>query len=392
MAIPKVTIKYLNGLLGIAPESQDGLLALVVLGATGAGDTFKLGTPYKVYGPSSLVALGITEDNNARLVELVREFYSECNEGTPLYIVGIASGTMTSFCNKDTGKIVSLVESLKGELRGVMIANSAAAGEVKEGIAADVLSAAPIAQVAAEHCANVLYAPIFVILEGKGYQSTASLQDLSEKTYNRVGIVIGDTKADSDDAAIGILAGKIAASPIQRNIGAVLDGPLTPVEMYLGNDTIDNSMDDVRTAHDKGYIVPRIHVGRSGYFYCDDPMACDPTDDYGHLTARRTIDKAARIAYDTLLDYLLSEIELNEDGTMQQPVVKSWQAAVESAINTQMTSRGELSATNGSGCRCIIDATQNVLATSTINVVLKVRPYGYAREIVCEIGFLTANV
>lgn len=392
MAIPKVTIKYLNGLLGITPESQDGLLALVVLGATGAGDTFKLSTPYKIYGPSSLVALGITEDNNARLVELVREFYSECNEGTPLYIVGIASGTMTSFCNKDTGKIVSLVESLKGELRGVMIANSAAAGEVEEGIAADVLSAAPIAQVAAEHCANVLYAPIFVILEGKGYQSSASLQDLSEKTYNRVGIVIGDTKADSDDAAIGILAGKIAASPIQRNIGAVLDGPLTPAVMYLGNDTIDNSMDDVRTAHDKGYIVPRIHVGRSGYFYCDDPMACDPTDDYGHLTARRTIDKAARIAYDTLLDYLLSEIELNEDGTMQQPVVKSWQAAVESAINTQMTSRGELSATNGSGCRCIIDATQNVLATSTINVVLKVRPYGYAREIVCEIGFLTANV
>ena len=161
--------------------------------------------------------------------------------------------------------------------------------------------------------------------------------------------------------------------------------------MYLGGELVDKSMNDVRTLNDKGYLVPRIHIGRAGYYFTDDVMCCDPTDDYAHLTARRTVDKAARIAYDTLLDFLLAEIEINEDGTMQEPVVKSWQAAVESAIDGQMTANGELSAVGGSGCRCVIDASQNVLSTSRVDVTLKVRPFGYAREIVCKLGFLTTN-
>lgn len=389
--LPKVTIKYLNGLLGVVPESADGLLALVLLGATPVAETFVAGTPYKIYGPSSLDALGVTEDNNARLVEIVREFYSEASEGTPLYIVGQAANTtMTAFCNKDTGSLASLVESLKGEVRGVVVA-STAAGEAGDGLAADMLSAVPVAQLCAEHCAESLYAPIFVVLEGRLYGKAADLPDMSDKEYNRVAVMVGDTKANSKDAAVGTLAGRIASVAIQRNIGAVLDGALAPSSMYLGANLIDKVMDEVRTIHDKGYIVPRVHIGRSGYFFSDDYLCCDPTDDYAHLTARRTVDKAARIAYDTLLDYLLAEIEVNEDGTMQQAVIKSWQASVESAIDAQMTARGELSAVNGSGCKCVIDASQNVLATSRINVVLKVRPYGYARDIVCELGFLTTN-
>lgn len=387
--LPKVTIKYLNGLLGVTPDSQDGLLALVLLGATSVKDTFEAGIPYLVYGPSSLDDLGVTEDNNARLVEIVREFYSEAPEGTPLYVVG-ASGTMTAFCNKDTGSLVQLVEQLKGDVRGVVIAGTAT-DAAAEGISADVISAVPVAQAAAVYCAESLYAPLFVILEGRSYSDAAALPDMTEMEYNRVAVLVGDTKADSKDAAVGLLAGRIAASPIQRNIGAVLGGALGATGMYLGADLVDRSMPDVRTIHDKGYLVPRIHIGRSGYYYSDDTMCCDPTDDYAHLTARRTVDKAARIAYDTLLDFLLAEIEVNEDGTMQQPVVKSWQAAVESAVNAQMTSRGELSAVDGSGCRCVIDSSQNVLATGRVDVTLKVRPFGYAREIVCRLGFLTTN-
>ena len=389
MALPKVIIKYLNGLLGVAPESQDGLLALVLLGASEVKGTFDAGNPYLIYGPSSLEDLGVTEENNARLVEIVRDFYSEAAEGTPLYIAGY-TGTMTAFCNKDTGKLVQLVEQLKGEVRGIVLA-STATDEATEGIADDVLDAAPVAQLAAEHCAEALYAPVFVVLEGKSFKSAADLPDMTESNYNRVAIMVGDTKKDSKDAAVGILAGRIAATPIQRNIGAVLSGALKATGMYLGGELVDKSMSDVRTIYDKGYLVPRIHVGRAGYYFTDDVMCCELTDDYAHLTARRTVDKAARIAYDTLLDFLLAEIEINENGTMQVPVIKSWQAAVESAIDGQMTTKGELSSVDGSGCKCIIDASQNVLSTGRVDVTLKVRPFGYAREIVCKLGFLTTN-
>lgn len=59
-------------------------------------------------------------------------------------------------------------------------------------------------------------------------------------------------------------------------------------------------------------------------------------------------------------------------------------------LNAQMTANGELSAdasAGESGATCYIDPTQNVLATSTINMTLKVRPYGYARNVVVELGF-----
>ena len=380
----------MNGQLGTVPESRDGLLALVVIGATAVASTFTLGTPYLVYRPKGLEDLGVTAENNARLAELVSQFYSEADEGTPLYVVGYASTeTMTKLCDKDAGSLKGLIQSLKGELRGVVIASAVESdADATEGLDPDVLSAMPKAQALAEYAVDSLYAPVFIAIEGREYSGTApELKDLSEMAYNRCCVVIGDTVSGSGNAAMGTFAGRVASVPVQRNIGRVADGALSPTVMYIGEKTVDESGDDVTTIYDKGYITPRTYVGRTGYFFSDDRMACDPTDDYAHLTARRTIDKAARIAYDTLLDFMLGEIEVNEDGTMQQPVLKNWQAAVESAIDTQMTAAGELSATDGSGCTCYIDPSQNVLSTSTVNMTLKVRPYGYARFINVELGF-----
>lgn len=392
MALPKITIKYLNGQLGTVPESQDGLLALAVTGATAAGETFALGTPYKIYRPQSLDQLGVTEENNPRLYSLVLQFYSQSGESTPLVIVGYpATDTMTGLCDKTTGKLRSLLQSQKGDLRGIVLASAGDAEEGEEGLDPDVFSALSKAQELADYSASELYAPIFVALEGRGFTEAADLKDLSELGCNRCCVVIGGTSDDGDGAAMGIFAGKVASASVQRNIGRVADGALTPETMYIGGKLVDECVDEITTIYDKGYICPRTYVGRTGYFFTDDRMACDPTDDYAHLTARRTIDKAARIAYSTLLDYMLGEIETNEDGTMQQGVIKSWQAEVESAIDSQMTAAGELSETDGSGCRCRIDPSQNVVSTSEINITLKVRPYGYARFINVELGFLVES-
>ena len=384
----------MNGQTGTVPESRDGLLALIVIGAAAVSTTFVTGKPYRIYRPAGLEDLGITAENNARLVELVLQFYSEADEGTPVYVAGYASTeTMAGLCDKDTGSLKGLMQSLKGELRGLVIASGKDDDpDVSEGLDPDVLSALPKAQALAEYAAGNMYAPVFIALEGRAYSGTPSeLKDLSEMAYNRCCVVIGDTAAGSGKAAMGIFAGKVASVPVQRNIGRVADGALYPTLMYIGDKTIDESEDDIATIYDKGYISPRTYVGRTGYYFSDDSMACDPTDDYAHLTARRTIDKAARIAYDTLLDYMLTEIELNEDGTMQQSVLKSWQSEVENAIDAQMTARGELSATDGAGCSCFIDPDQNVLSTSTVNMTLRVRPYGYARTINVDLGFLVTS-
>ena len=392
MALPNIRIQFLNGQLGTVADSQDGLLALVC-GAAAVSSTFSLSTAYTVYRLAGLEALGVTETNNAGLYRHVRDFYNEAEEGTPLVVYGVEkTQKMAALCDKDSGPLKALLQGQRGELRGLVIARDPGTESVtpEDGLDPDVTAAQPKAQALAEWATTELYAPVFVALEGRSYDGAADLADLNEQAYDRVCVVIGDTTAGSKGAAMGVFAGRVAAAPVQRNIGRVADGALAPTEMFIGDDRVEDVMDDVTTMYDKGYITPRTYVGRSGYYWTDDRLATDATEDYSHLSLRRVIDKAYRIAYDTLLDYMLDEIAVNTDGTMQGAVLKNWQASVENAIRAGMTANGELSAdtpAGESGCRVCSDPDQNVLATSTVEITLKVRPYGYARNVEVQLGF-----
>ena len=390
--LPRVKIQFLNGLLGTVGESPDGLLALVC-GASAVTGKLALNTAYTITSPDDLAGLGVTEENNAKLYKHVAEFYDEAESGTKLIVYPVAATTKaTDICDYTKtaeGYARDLIMRQNGALRGIGIAgvNSGVSAAGANGLDPDVLTALPKAQQLGEWATTELYAPLFFVLEGRCYDDSKELKDLTSETCNRVCVTIGDTVASSKDAAVGTLLGRIASIPVQRNIGRVKSGSLFPAEMYVGARKIDESGSTVSSIFEKGYIVARKHVGRSGYFYADDPMACGPTDDYAHITNRRVIDKAYRIAYDTMLEELLDELELNEDGTMQHAVVKSWQQTLENAVNRQMTANGELSATDGEGCQCYINEKQNVVSTSKIELTLKVRPHGYSRYIDVNLGF-----
>lgn len=384
--LPRVKINYLNGQLGTVGESPDGLFALVCI-ATAVASTFALNTAYSVRNMEDLSVLGVTEENNPLLYKHVTDFYHEAEYGTELVVYGLAAGTkLATALNKDGDVIRQLLESKKGLLRGVFVSGAAeTAGD--DGIGADVVAAMPVAQALAEWSTTELYAPIFIGLEGSGYAG-GDVIDLRDKDYNRVCVLIGDTEASSGGACLGTLAGRLASIPVHRNCGRVKDGSLYPIEMFFDNVDVAQAGSQVADLNAKSYITPRTYVGRSGYYFSDDRMACDVTDDYSSLSRRRVIDKAYRIAYDTLLDMMLDEIEVNEDGTMQVGVIKAWQQAVANAVNRSMTAAGELSAGEDSeGCVCYINEQQNVLATGRIDVTLKVRPYAYARYIDVNLGF-----
>lgn len=385
--LPRIKISYLNGQLGTVGESPDGLFALVC-GAAAVGGTFSLEKAYSVRGTDDLLTLGVTTDNNPRLYKHVKEFYDETDEGTELVIYGVPKDTkMTTLLDKTAGSARILIDGQNGRLRGLFVAGDGTPAAATEGLDPDVLDALPVAQQLAEWATEELYAPLFVILEGRGYTGK-DVRDLSVLAYNRVCVLVGDSEPDSEGACMGTLAGRLAGLPVQRNIGRVKDGALFPTEMYVGNVKVDEGGSLIAGLYDKGYITPRKYVGRSGYFFTDDRLACDETDDYAHLSHRRVIDKAYRIVYDTLLDMMLDELEVNGDGTLQAGVVKNWQQTVEDALNAAMTAAGELSAgDDGEGCVCYIDQSQDVLATSKVEVTVKVRPFGYARYVDVSLGF-----
>lgn len=397
MQLPRVKIQFLNGQLGTVGESPDGLMALVC-GASAVTGKLELNTVYPVTSMDDLAALGVTEANNATLYKHVMEFYDEAESGTKLILYPVAANTkVTDLCDYTKlteGFARDLITRQNGVLRGIGVAglNAGSTAAGANGLDPDVFTALPKAQQLAEWATSELYAPLFFALEGRGYDETKELKDLTGEKYNRVCVVVGDTVSDSKGACVGTLLGRIASIPVQRNIGRVKDGSLFPLEMYVGTKKIEESGSTISAIFEKGYIVARKHVGRTGYYFSDDRMACDPTDDYAHITNRRVIDKAYRIAYDTMLEELLDELELNEDGTMQHAVVKSWQQTLENAINRKMTANGELSATDGEGCKVYINEKQNVVSTSRIELNLKVRPHGYARYIDVNLGFLVTTV
>lgn len=385
--LPRVKISFLSGQLGRTAESPDGLMALVA-GATAVEHSFALGKAYSLRRLSDLAGLGLTEANNPVLMRHVRDFYSEAPEGTELIVCGVDKAlTLTQLCNPTSGALRELITQTNGRLRGIHVGRDAAMGAATEGLEADVLTALPLAQKLAVWATETLFAPLVIVLEGRGL-NPKNVKDLSDEGCDRVGILVGDTTAESTGACLGLLAGRMARTAVHRHIGRVADGPLSVKTLYLSGRPAAEQVSLIEELHSKRYIHPRSYVGRTGYFFADDPLAAAATEDYAQLAPRRVIDKAYRIAYNTLLGYMLDDIELNEDGTMLAPVLKAWEAGVRTAIDREMTARGELSSGADGGCRCLIDPTQNVVSTSRIHITLQVRPHGYARYIDVALGFL----
>lgn len=397
--LPRVRISLANGALGQVAASADGVYALLTTAAPVAGKLVLLTTYVVTSLDKAISDLGITAENNAGLLKVLTEFYSIAPSGTELWLRCYADTvTLTNMSTLAfTGGIQSLLNEAKGRLRGIFIHRTPAVGYTPvttAGIDGDVTTAAAAAQIAAAWSADTLKAPVFIIVSGLYYQGNpVTLPDLTIGSLNRVGILIADTVA-GNGCAIGILAGRLASVPVQRNIGRVKDGPVVTLTFaYMAAEKVEVA--NVTGVHDKGYITMRTHINRAGYFFSDDPLATLPTDDYYHITARRTVDKAYRLAYDACLGELLEEIPINDAGQVSVAYAKSLETLVENAIVSSMTSNNELgndpANQNDTGVECLIDTAQNIVSTGFLKVGLRVKPYGYSRYIDVELGFKTIS-
>ena len=390
--LPRVKIYFENGALRSSTPMPDGVGGAVLTGAAVAS-TFALATPYVLRNVDGLKLLGITATNNPTIFKYVTEFYNEAAADIETWIMAVPDTVKLSDMadvSQEYGK--KLLTAAQGRLRWIAFGRTPAAGytaTITNGLDADVALAKTNAQALCEYFTTSKYAPLFAIIEGAGFSGTATdLADARAGTFNRVGVLIGDTVSGSKNATLGTLMGRIAVSPVQRSIARVKDGAVSPINLFIGTKAVELS--DFESIHDKGYITFRTIVGRSGYFFNDDFLCAPDLDDYSLITRRRTVDKAYRIAYQTLVNELNDEVPINSNGKIPESFIKSWQANVEGAIAQQMSANGELSADikNGDrGVQCLIDPEQNILSTSRIVVKVCVRPFAYAKYIDVYLGF-----
>ncbi len=399
--LPGVKINFSNGALGSTAPSADRVAGLIST-ATAVSTTFVLGHAYILYKPSDLGKLGVNSANNGALHNAVQQFYDEAGEGAELWVMGVPNTVKPSeILNKDNALVPyakNLIQIANGRIRMLTVVYEPASSytpTITTGLDGDVWTAAAKGQALAEWATESMYAPLFVILQGRSYSkdNLTQLKDLTECDYNRVGILIGDVESESAGAAVGVLLGRLASCPVQRHIGRVKDGALKVLSVYIDDE--DASTADAETLYNKGYITFRTFTGKSGYYFTDDSLATAVSDDYRSIARRRTVDKAYRIVYATMLENVNDEIPVTDSGKLVPSMVKSWESDIISAIVREMTSQGELGSDPGDaddkGVKVYIDPDQQVVSNNTINVSVRVKPYGYSKYINVELGFVTIN-
>ena len=393
MALPYVKINFANGAISSVLPQADKVAGMIV-SAVASGD-FALGTAYCIHHLSEAVEMGLSKTANPFAYEQIRQFYAEAGEGAELWVYGVAKSVKPSAMLDKTGNHApDLIQSANGRIRYIAACwdDSDATLTPSSGLDSDVITAVGKGQELAEWATNTLFAPLFVLVYGYGYShsTVATMPDLTQRTDNRVAVFVGAVE-DEDNIALGLLAGKVAACEVQTHIGRVKDGAVKATKAFIG--AKDAAVGASETLNTKGYITFRTFVGKAGYFFSDDHMATAVTDDYHSVCNRRVIDKAYRVAYSALLEKVNDEIPVTDEGTMPTSIVHALQGSVETAVINNMTAYGNLGTdpedSNDTGVECYIDPSQKVVTTSTLNVNLKVKPYGYAKYIECTLGFMT---
>jgi hypothetical protein len=385
MSLPKVEIIVQNGRLGQTVPIDDGTVGLILQGVAASG--LALNTPRLLTSLAEAEGIGITEaydtTNTVKAWKHIFDFFAEAGTGAKLWIlIRQQADTMVQMLNADA--MATLQTAANGEISVFAVSRSPLGTYTPTvvGMDNDVTAAIAIAHTKAEALATG-YKPCRVLLVGHGLVADfANLPNLKTQTANRVAVLVGGSASGFN--AVGLVLGRVARIPVQRNVGRVLSGSILSTQAYIGTSKVDEMGDTlIGTIHDKGYITFRQHVRKSGFYLTDDPTCVPASDDFNAFARGRVIDKAIKIIYnvyvdsindETLIDPLTGRIEPSEIKALQQSVVR--------ALKNNMVANLEIS-----GAKAIVDPLQDTLSTNKLYLDVEIVPVGYKKGIVVRLGF-----
>ncbi|QKX04883.1 hypothetical protein HN014_08115 [Aquimarina sp. TRL1] len=384
--LPDVKININTEGISQSLQTQDGIAGMILTGAAVSGK-IQLNTPEVVYSVSDAESKGITATGrNDYAYKQIQQFYDEAKSGAELWIMLVSADVLTSDMldkNKEYSK--TLFNSSKGTIRLLGVSRKATLpAETENGIDKDVELSVLKAQSLIEE-----YAPRFkeasVIIDGANYTGEPTeLKDYTQNNDEFVSVLLANSDG-STNACVGLLLGRLAKDPVQRNPGRVRSGALPILQGYLTNkEKVDNQENHWNTLHKKGYIIMRSFAGRSGYFFSHAPTAVTAQNNLNTIPRVRTIYKARRLSYNVFIDEILEEIPIDASGKIAPALIKGWEAKIDTTLNREMTAKGEISS-----IRVNIPPDQDILSNDQLQLSLDIQPVGNAGNIVINLGFAT---
>lgn len=371
----KLEIVRTNGNVPKTIPGEDHVSGLVFYVAASTGlptsvaGTAGFGTDERIKACSSLEMaerLGITANHATygKLYQLLADAFSK-NQGMTLY-VGIFE------VNATFEEVKTIQRFAVGRIRQVAVWNGNT-----EFAAAQVtaLQTAANALESGETPLSILYYPkvsSLATLTGAGLTPAV--------TGNKnVSVIIAKD-------GLGIVLGTLSKAMVHESIAWVkkfptgVDDPQFSDGSYLKN--VDRG--NIETLDSKRYIFFVTYPGLAGSYINDSHTMDVAISDYSQIENVRTMDKAVR----GIRTYLLPELGGNiytdaTTGKLQPYSVEHLKLTANKALE-DMEKAGELS-----GYTVEIDPEQNVLSTSTVEIVIKPIGVGVMRRISVKIGFAT---
>jgi len=349
----------------------------------GASDRIKT-----VFSLAQAEALGIVEGSTDHGVEWyhIREFFEKQPSGE-LWI-GYFSVPVGA---PDFLEVKTLQDAALGQLRQVGIY-----------YISDVFDTADIT--AAQAVVTTLQGenkPLNILYGGdiSGTADLSTLPDLTALTAPNVSVCIGQDGNARGEALfvaksysitdLGSKLGAVSAANVNESISwykkfpMVTDGSEFDTVKFANGDLFTTTATSLVEAIDnKGYLFLVKEVGFENTYNNDSYTCVSVTNDLSTIENNRTIDKAKRNLRSFIVPELGSPLFVNTDGTLRTDTIATFKALGEKALSS-MEADGELSA-----YEVIINAAQNVVSTSKLEITVKLVPVGVAREITINIGFV----
>lgn len=249
---------------------------------------------------------------------------------------------------------------------------------------------------------DAIHKPVSSVLYGANLAATSdltTLTDLNTLSAPKVSAVISQDGAGlgaflyvttgKSVTTLGATLGAVSLAKVSEDIGWPekfnISNGVECDTIAFANGTLVSTVSQslLNTLDDRRYIFLVKYVGLAGSYFNDSHTAVLVSSDYAYIENNRTIDKAIRGVYSSLISYINGPIVLNADGTLKDTTVAFYES--QASVNLdQMVRDTELSAFSA-----VVDPTQNVLSTGIVIVTVKLVPIGVARQITVNIGFTT---
>jgi hypothetical protein len=341
----------------------------------------------KVSSLAEVAALGIKPDATSADMKVLYLHLSEVfriNAGAEVY-VGIYEVIDTA---NDYSEVQAMQQKAGGDMRQVAVFDPYVDLDAAQLTALQLIATTLEAE---EMPLSILFAA--------NVASLAALTDMSIGGRANVSVVIGEdagtavaalrTALAKSVSCIGTVLGTLSRASVHESIAWVQKFPAgidVPgfVDGSRVSDTANSFMFGSDSLDQKRFIFLRTYTGISGSYLNDSHNLDLIASDYNYIERVRTIDKAIRGIRANLTPQLSGPVRVDaESGKLAPDAVAYLQVLANRALE-EMEKAGELS-----GYKALIDPAQDILGTSTIEIVIKQVPVGVSRIFNIKIGYTT---